>query len=146
MEKRDHHGMPYEGPATQLELFDDQESKWPFRTALAIILVVVTALFATAVWAEEPIAVFLNRAVLCDDIDQLKNQIDVLSSSDVNNAPLQNIEGCGYLAQPTFAVITPIEEYENKYVVSYLAEVRIPNQPVQYGYIAWQTKAEETGI
>lgn len=39
--------------ADQLDLFDDKESRWPVRTALAIILVVVAALFATALYAEE---------------------------------------------------------------------------------------------
>lgn len=34
--------------ADQLDLFDDKESRWPVRTALAIVLVVVAALFATA--------------------------------------------------------------------------------------------------
>lgn len=139
MEKRDKYGNPYEG---QLELpFEENEqSRRAFRFAMAVVTAFIAVLFATLVWAQESKSVIMTQGLLCDTEDEVKNQVDIMSSSDVSGTPLFTLEGCGELLRPMPAEITPIGVYENKHVTVLLVTIQMPRMPVQYGYAGWRAK------
>ena len=96
------------------------------------------------VFAQQPIAIILHKAMLCDSEEMAKEQADIFSSADVNHIQPIIIDGCGYLQHPVPAIVTPTVIYENRYAFFQLATIAIPNMPLQHGYIAWKSKPRDS--
>lgn len=129
--------------ADQLDLFPEATRPKYVAWVVGGILLVLLLCLVKAM-AGEPI--ILTQALICDTEDQVKDQLDIMTSATNARVDPTMVEGCGSLIYAVPAIITPTSVYENKYIRAQLAKIEIPDMAVQYGYIAVEYKDQGDSI
>lgn len=126
----------------QLDLF--QEPKKVTWRLLPFIVIAIVLMMVGLASAQQPM--FLTTALLCDSEEQAIDQVDAIASGDAHGVTPAFIEGCGHLAYPSPAILTPTSVHENKYMTVQMVRIDIPGLPPQYGYSAYTPKVPDKGV
>jgi hypothetical protein len=72
----------------------------------------------------------INRAFICDTLEQLTEALD--------NGQLGGVEGCGFLTRPAPALVEKLGSYETDYGTFTLVRLTFPQLGVQYGFSSFE--------
>jgi hypothetical protein len=68
----------------------------------------------------------INRAFICDTLEQLTESLD--------NGRLGDVEGCGFLMKPAPALVEDLGTYDNDHGTFTLTRMTFPALGAQYGF------------
>lgn len=104
---------------------------------IAVMALVVAGVVAYCSGAKaEPKPILLAKGTICDTLPQLEQLLRNIRKAKKAGEELERVKGCGYIAAPVWATITPVKVFEPEpgYKVHIGKYIMGAEQIVQYGW------------